>query len=52
MCVKELIEILENIPQDYEVVFESGDAYGSAYMAYVDEVNVNEKLGCVELIEH
>ena len=51
MSVKELIEILENISQDYEVVFESGDAYGSAYVAYVSEVKVNEKLGCVELIE-
>lgn len=52
MSVKELIKILENIPQDYEVVYESGDAYGSAYTAYVDEAKVNEKMKYVELIEH
>jgi hypothetical protein len=51
MSVKELIKILENMPQDYEVVFESGDAYGSAYTAYVDEVNVNKKMEYIELSE-
>jgi hypothetical protein len=51
MTVKELIEELKKVPQDYEVIFESGDAYGSAYTAYVDEIKVIEKRECVELIE-
>lgn len=43
MTVAELIEILQTLPQDYEVVSESGDAYGSAYLAWVDEAIVNNK---------
>ena len=43
MTVAELIKILQTLPQDYEVVSESGDAYGSAYLAWVDEVIVNDK---------
>lgn len=43
MTVEELIEILKTMPKDYVVVFESGDAYGSGYLAYVDNVNVNHK---------
>lgn len=51
MTVKELIEKLKKCPQDYEVTFESGDAYGSAYDAYVDDININKKTQQVELIE-
>lgn len=43
MIVEELIKILQTLPQDYEVVSESGDAYGSGYLAWVDEANVNDK---------
>lgn len=43
MIVAELIEILQTLPQYYEVVSESGDAYGSGYLAWVDEVIVNDK---------
>lgn len=43
MTVKELIEKLKNCPQDYQVIFESGDAYGSAYDAYVDDIIINKK---------
>ena len=51
MTVKELIEKLKAIPEDYEVIFESGDAYGSAYYAYVDDIIVNHKDELVELKE-
>lgn len=51
MTVKELIEKLKSYPQDYEVTFESGDAYGSAYDAYVDDIIINDKMKQVELIE-
>ena len=43
MTVKELIKLLQTLPQDYEVVSESGDAYGSGYLAWVDEAIVNDK---------
>lgn len=51
MTVKELIEKLKSCPQDYEVMFESGDAYGSAYDAYPYDININVKKEQVELIE-
>lgn len=51
MTVEELIKILEVLPKDYHVIYESGDAYGSAYYAYVDDVRVNIKTKEVELIE-
>ena len=51
MNVEQLIEELKKYPPHYEVVFESGDAYGSAYLAYVDEVEVIEKNNMVELKE-
>lgn len=51
MTVKELIEKLKKCPQDYEVTFESGDAYGSAYDACVDDINVNKNKEQVKLIE-
>ena len=51
MTVKELIEKLKKCPQDYEVTFESGDAYGSAYDAYVDDINIYNKKELVKLIE-
>ena len=51
MTVKELIEKLENCPKDYQVIFESGDAYGSSYDAYVDDIIVNDKKEQVELVE-
>lgn len=52
MTVAELIEILQTLPQDYEVVSESGDAYGSGYLAWVDEAIVNDKNKVVILIEY
>ena len=51
MTVKELITLLESLPEDYHVIFESGDAYGSAYYAYVDDIKVNHKNKEVELKE-
>lgn len=51
MTVAELIEKLNNMPQDYQVVFKCGDAYGSPYWAYCDEVNINNKDKQVELTE-
>lgn len=51
MTVKELIALLETLPEDYQVVFESGDAHGSAYYAYVDEIEVKDKNKEVELKE-
>ena len=51
MTVGELIEELEKLPENYQVVFESGDAYGSAYYAYVDGAVVNHKTKEVELYE-
>ena len=50
MIVAELIEKLKNVPQDYEIVFESGDVYGSAYFAYCDDININNKDKQIELI--
>lgn len=50
MTVKELIEKLKLLPQDYHVIYESGDAYGSAYYAYVDEIRVNIKTKEIELL--
>ena len=44
MTVKELIEILQTLPQDYEMMYESySDAFGSSYLACVDDVEVNDK---------
>ena len=51
MTIKELIEKLVVLPEDYEVIYESGDAYGSAYYAYVDEIIVKHKTKEVELCE-
>lgn len=51
MSVKELIEKLKKCPQNYQVVFESGDAYGSAYTSYVDSINIDNKKEEVELVE-
>jgi hypothetical protein len=51
LTVEELIEILKTMPKDYEVASESGDAYGSAYLAYADEVDVNHKDKEVEIKE-
>ena len=51
MTVAELIEKLETIPQDYQVVFECGDSYGSAYLAYCDDINVNNKDKQIKLLE-
>lgn len=52
MTVAGLIEILQTLPQDYEVVSESGDAYGSGRLAWVDEAIVNDKNKVVILIEY
>lgn len=49
MTVKELIEKLKHCPQDYEVTFESGDAYGSSCTMYVDDININDKKEEIEL---
>ena len=43
MTVDELIEKLKSLPKDYQVVFESGDAYGSAYYVYVGDIRVKDK---------
>lgn len=51
MIVAELIKVLQTLPQGYEVVSESGDAYGSGYLAWVDEVIVNDKDEVVILTE-
>lgn len=52
MTVKELIEKLKKCPQDYQVAFESGDAWvGSAYIAYVDCINIDNKNKQIELVE-
>lgn len=51
MTVKELIDKLETCPKDYQVIFESGDAYGSSYDAYVDDIIVNNKKEQVDLVE-
>ena len=51
MTVAELIENLKELPQDYQVVFESGDLYGSAYWAYCDDININNIDKQIELIE-
>lgn len=50
MIVKELIEKLKNVPQDYEVTFEARDYYGHAYTVHVDDVNVQDKYERIELI--
>lgn len=52
MTVKELIEILQKLPQDYEMTSESGDAYGSGYLAWVDDVEVKDKDRVVILKEY
>ena len=51
MTVAELIEELKSLPGYYHVVFESGDAYGSAYYASVGDIEVNHKYEEVELKE-
>ena len=51
MIVEELIKILQTLPQNYEVVSESGDAYGNGYLAWVDEAIVNDKDKVVVLKE-
>lgn len=44
MTVKELNDILQTLPQDYEMIYESSsDAFGSSYLACVDDVEVNDK---------
>lgn len=52
MTVKELIETLQKLPQEYEVTSESGDAYGSGYLAWVDDVEVKDKDKIVILKEY
>lgn len=52
MTVEELIEILKTMPKDYVVTFESGDAYGSGYLAYADNVDVNHKDKRVKIEEY
>ena len=51
MTVAELIKVLQTLPQDYEAVSESADANGSAYLAWVDEVIVNDENKVVILTE-
>ena len=51
MTAGELIEKLKTLPKDYQIIFESGDAYGSAYYAYADDIEVNHKTGTVEIKE-
>ena len=52
MTVKELIEKLKTLPKDYQVIFESGDAYGSAYYAYPEDITVDHKNETIELKEY
>ena len=52
MTAAELIKILQTLPQDYEVVSESRDAYGSGYLDWVDEAIVNDKNKVVILIKY
>jgi hypothetical protein len=52
MTVKELIEILQKLPQDYEMMSVYVDAYGCAYLSCVDVVEVNEKDKVVILKEY
>lgn len=51
MTVEQLIEILQTLPKDYVVTFDSGDLHGSAYLAYADEVEVKHKVKEVEIKE-
>ena len=49
MTVKELIEKLKALPEDYEVIYESGNGFGSEYHAVdVDGIIVNDKTKKVE----
>jgi hypothetical protein len=44
MTVKELIDILQTLPQDYEIMYEScGDAYGHCCLEKIDDVEVKVK---------
>ena len=52
MIVEELIEKLKAIPKDYQVIFESGDAYGSAYYAYAEDITIDHKNKTIELKEY
>lgn len=45
MTVRQLIEKLEALPENYEVIYECGDGY----YAYVNEIIVNDKAKEVEL---
>lgn len=45
MTVRQLIEKLEVLPENYEVIYECGDGY----YAYVNEIIVNDKAKEVEL---
>lgn len=49
MTVSELIEKLKSLPKDYHVIYESGDAYGSAYYAYVEDIEIKHKDKEIEL---
>lgn len=51
MSVKELIDRLKKCPQNYQVVFESGDVYGSSSTSYVDSIYIDNKKEQVELVE-
>lgn len=49
MTVKELIEKLEALPQDYQVFYKTEDGYGIVYYAYGDRMLVNHKTKEVEV---
>jgi hypothetical protein len=51
MTVKELIEKLKALPEDYQVMYETGDYFGSTYYAYVDEISVKHHTKEVKLSE-
>ena len=51
MTIAELIEKLKTLPKDYQIIFESGGGYGSAYYAYADDIEVNHNTKTVEIKE-
>lgn len=51
MTVKQLVEKLKEFPEDYEVIYESGDLHSNAYYAYVECIVANHKTREVELCE-
>lgn len=51
MIVAELIEILQDLPQDYVITFEYGDIYSDGYLAYANNIEVNHEVKEVKIEE-